>query len=394
MEKIVIKPKVFGFICTTAHPEGCAREIRRQIEIAEASSVKRGGRMLVLGSSMGYGLAARITGAFGLGMDTLGVAFERPPKNKRSGSAGWYNTAAFHQEARAKGLKAETIMGDAFSREVLEDVVAMLRAWGPIDYLVYSLAAPRRTDPETGDVYTSSLKAIGSKVTTKMLDTRTGDVSEGIYEVATEEEIAHTVKVMGGEDLERWTERLLEEGLLAPEAKVMAFSYIGPDVTRPIYRDGTIGQAKLHLEATCDHLNQRMIESVGGWCHTVVAKSVVTQSSSAIPGISMYISLVFDVMKEKGLHEDTIEQMIRLFAEHAGEGKTPTLDERNRIRIDDWEMREEVQAEVKRRWELIREDNAADFCDVHAYHKDFLRLFGFGVAGVNYDEAVDPDPHM
>lgn len=394
MEKILIKPKVFGFICVTAHPEGCARQLAQQIELAESQATKKGGRMLVLGSSMGYGLAARVTGAFGLGMDTLGVAFERPPKASRSGSAGWYNTAAFHREARARGLKAETIMGDAFSREVLEDVVSLIRAWGPIDCLVYSLAAPRRVHPETGEVFTSSLKAIGQPAQTKMLDTRTGDVSMAEYEVATQEEIDHTIKVMGGEDLERWTKRLLEEGLLAKAAKVMAFSYIGPEVTRPIYRDGTIGQAKLHLEATCQRLNEQVKRELDGWCHTVVAKSVVTQSSSAIPGISMYISLVFSVMKELGLHEDTIEQMLRLFREHACEGCKPRPDEKGRIRLDDWEMREDVQREVRRRWDLITENNAGDFCDVHEYHREFLRLFGFGVPGVDYDVPVDPDPHL
>lgn len=390
--QVLQNPRIFGFISTSAHPAGCEAELRRQVEVARAGAPARtGGRALVLGSSMGYGLAARCVAAFRLGMETVGVAFERPGKGKRTASAGWYNTAAFHAAAAQAGLAAPTFIGDAFSHLTLEEVLEHLARTGPVDLFVYSLAAPRRTDPITGETFSSTLKAIGQPATTKMLDTRTGEIGEAVFECADADETRQTVKVMGGEDLERWTMALLDRGLLKPGARVLAFSYIGPSVTWPLYRDGTIGQAKKHLEATCAKLNDRLLAALGGECRTVVAKSIVTQSSAAIPAIALYISLAFRVMKELGLHEDSIQQMVRLFDTQLVADRAPVLDEAGRLRIDDWEMREDVQAEVARRWEAVHSGNSSELCDVEGYRADFLRLFGFGVDGIDYDEPVDTE---
>lgn len=390
--QVLQSPRIFGFISTSAHPVGCEAELRRQIAVArEGAPALTGGRALILGASMGYGLAARVVATFRQGMDTVGVAFERPGKGKRTASAGWYNTAAFRRLASEAGREATTFIGDAFSRLTLEEVLEHLERTGPVDLFVYSLAAPRRTDPVTGETYSSTLKAIGGSVTTRMLDTRTGEIGEAEFETATPEEVRQTVKVMGGEDLERWTLALLDRGLLKPAARVLAFSYIGPSVTHPLYRDGTIGQAKKHLEATCARLNAKLDETLGGDCRTVVAKSIVTQSSAAIPAIALYISIVFRVMKEMGLHEEAIHQMRRLFDTQLAPGRAPILDPEGRIRIDDWEMREDVQAEVARRWEAVTSETTGELCDVAGYRGDFLRLFGFGVEGVDYDEAVDTE---
>jgi len=347
--------------------------------------------MLVLGASMGYGLAARIMGSFTCGMDSLGVAFERPSRGKRTATAGWYNTVEFQKAAAEQGLEASTIMVDAFSKETLEETLDRLEKMGPIDHFIYSLAAPRRIDPGTGETYTSVLKAIGKPARTKMLDLKTGEVTYSTFDTASDDEVHQTVKVMGGDDLKRWTEGLLERNLLKPGAKVLAFSYIGPEVTHPLYRDGSIGQAKLHLEATCRELNDRLQQEIGGSCHTVVPKSIVTQSSAAIPAISLYISLVFRVMKDMGLHEDSITQMQRLFRDHLQDGRKPVLDEKGRIRIDDLELREDVQAEVMRRWEKVTAENIAELADLDGYNSDFLRIFGFGMDGIDYDEPVETE---
>jgi len=391
-QQVVQNPRIFGFISTSAHPAGCAAELERQVAIARAGApAPTGGRALILGSSMGYGLAARAVATFRYGMDTVGVAFERPGKGKRTASAGWYNTAAFHRLAAAAGRRAPTFIGDAFAHLTLDEVCDHLRATGPVDLFIYSLAAPRRTDPVTGETFSSTLKAVGQPATTKILDTRSGEIDEAVFETATPEEVRHTVKVMGGEDLERWTLALLDRDLLAREAKVLAFSYIGPAVTHAIYRDGSIGQAKKHREATCQRLDRRMAETVGGWCRTVVAKSIVTQSSAAIPAIALYIGLAFRVMKEMGLHEEAIHQMVRLFDEQLVGGGEPAVDDAGRIRLDDWELREDVQAEIARRWNAVTSDNSRELCDVDGYRADFLRLFGFGVEGVDYDEPVDTE---
>jgi enoyl-[acyl-carrier protein] reductase / trans-2-enoyl-CoA reductase (NAD+) len=392
-QQVLTKPRIFGFISTSAHPVGCAREVRRQIEVARSirKETPSGGRMLVLGATMGYGLAARIMGTFTCGMDSLGVGFERPARAKRTATAGWYNTAEIQKAAAEEGLIAPTIMGDAFSKETLEETLDRLEAMGPIDQFIYSLAAPRRKDPVTGEVYTGVLKAIGENAKTKVLNLKSGHVDYEDFSTATDEEVRQTVKVMGGEDLKRWVDALLERKLLKPGAKVLAFSYIGPKVTHALYRDGSIGQAKRHLETTCLELNERLQKEIGGCCHTVVAKSIVTQSSAAIPAISLYISLVFRVMKEMNLHEDAVRQMMRLYRDHLQAGQTPTLDDQGRIRIDDWELREDVQAEVMRRWNKVDTPSLEAHADLMGYNEDFLRIFGFGLADVNYDKLVETE---
>ncbi len=389
----VIRPRTRGFICTSAHPTGCAREVEAQILTAREQQQKTGGKMLVVGSSMGYGLATRITGAFTYGMDTLGVAFERPARGKRSASAGWYNTAAFHDKARAAGLECDTLLGDAFSTELLDQAVeALKRGYAPLDYFVYSVAAPRRTDPVSGEEYHSALKTTEQTFHTRFLDVQKGTLAPASFEPATEEEIRHTVKVMGGEDLERWTLRLKQEGLLAPGCRVIAYSYVGPKVTHPVYREGTIGHAKKHLEATCRKLDEALGEA--GSCHAVVAKSIVTQSSAAIPAISLYMSLAFRVMREHGLHEDAMGQIQRLFKDHIGPGCRPRVDDEGRIRIDDWEMRPEIQQEISDLWDIATEENVKQIADVDGFYHDFLRLFGFDIPGVDYEAPVETEVEL
>ncbi len=391
--KIHLTPRTFGFISTVAHPVGLEREVARQIRVACTIRHRElGGNMLVLGCSMGYGLAARVIATFGYGMKTLGVSHARPHRGSRTATAGWYNTAHFHRLARMEGLYADTVIADAFSREALEESLERVaRELGPLDYLVYSLAAPRRTDPETGETFQSVLKAVGRPHHTKLIDTATWEISEGVFEAATEDEIRQTVGVMGGHDLRRWTQALLERKLLKPGARVLAFSYIGPPATHPIYRDGTIGHAKVHMEATCRKLDECLRMELGGSCHTVVPKSIVTQSSAAIPAIALYISLAYRIMKEKGLHETAIEQMRRLFREHIAPGKSPRLDEDGRIRLDDFELREDVQSEVQRRWETITTETVPELCDIAGYKEDFMRLFGFQVKDVDYELPVRID---
>lgn len=346
----------------------------------------------MIGASSGYGLASRIAAAFCHGMSTLGVAFEKEPRGPRTGTAGWYNLGAFRRRALEAGLKADNLNGDAFSREVLEEVIARLkRDYGPLDLFVYSVAAPRRTDPDTGEEYRSALKTTSRTYHTRFLDVSRGTLSPASFDPATEEEIRGTVKVMGGEDLARWTRALLEADLLAPGCRVLAFSYIGPAVTHPVYREGTIGHAKKHLEATAHELNGLLETRIGGSCRTVVAKSLVTQSSSAIPAISLYMSLAFKVMKDRGVHEDAIQQILRLFRDHLAPGRTPHTDEAGRIRIDDWEMDPAIQQEISRLWELADDANVAELADVAGYNADFLRLFGFGVEGVEYEQPVETE---
>jgi enoyl-[acyl-carrier protein] reductase/trans-2-enoyl-CoA reductase (NAD+) len=391
--KVHLAPRTFGFISTVAHPVGLEREVARQIRVA--CTIRRrdvGGTMLVLGSSMGYGLASRITATFGYGMKTLGVAFDRPHRGGRTATAGWYNTAHFHRLARMEDLYADTLIGDAFSRECLEETLERVaRDLGPLDYLIYSLAAPRRTDPVTGEVYQSVLKAVGKPHPVKMINTDSFEITEGVFEAASEDEVRQTVGVMGGADLRRWSAALMERGLLKPGARILAFSYIGPDVTHPIYRDGSIGMAKQDLESACRDINGQLESQLGGLCRTVVAKSIVTQSSAAIPAIALYISLVYRIMKEKGLHETAIEQMRRLFREHIAPGKTPKLDAEGRVRLDEFELREDVQAEVRERWDAITTERVPELCDIAGYKEDFMRLFGFQVKGVDYTLPVRID---
>ena len=388
---MVIQPKVRGFICTNAHPVGCAANVQQQIDYVLAQGPIANGprRALVIGSSTGYGLASRITAAFGCGADTLGVFFEKEPSERRPATAGWYNTAALHRAARARGRYAEGINGDAFSDAVKAQVVAKLkRELGPVDLVVYSIAAPRRTDPRTGITYTSALKPIGQPFTMRGINTDTLVVEETTVQPATEEEIAHTVKVMGGEDWEWWMELLDKENLLAPGCKTTAYTYIGKEMTWPLYGHAAIGMAKRDLDRAARAIAARL-QKIGGECRVSVLKALVTQASSAIPIMPLYISILYKIMKEAGTHEGCIEQIQGLFARQLY-GNARELDEEGRFRMDAKELRDEVQAKVKELWETVTTENVDRLTDLKGYKEEFLRLFGFGIAGVDYGADVDP----
>lgn len=383
---MIIEPKTRGFVCVTAHPEGCARHVASQIEVVRQRGVIAGGpqKVLVIGASTGYGLATRITAAFGCGAATLGVFFERPGSETACGTAGWYNSAAFEKAAHAAGLYARSFNGDAFSDEVKAEVVEAIRQdLGQIDAVVYSLASPRRTHPRTGEVSRSALRPIGAPFTAKNLDTDNRTVDTVTIEPATEGEIAETVGVMGGEDWEMWIDALAAAGVLAPGVRTLAYSYIGPEVTWPIYKNGTIGKAKHDLERARAALDARLAP-FGGKAWVVVAKAVVTQASSAIPVVPLYISILFDVMKSRGTHEDCIEQILRLFRDRLGAPGGPATDPEGRIRLDDLELDPAVQAEVIRRWQQVTTSNLDELADFAGYQENFLRLFGFGLPGVDY----------
>jgi enoyl-[acyl-carrier protein] reductase / trans-2-enoyl-CoA reductase (NAD+) len=389
---MIIQPRIRGFVCITAHPEGCAAHVREQIAQVRSNGPIEGGpkKVLVLGASTGYGLAARITAAFGAGADTLGVFFERPSQKGKPASAGWYNSAAFEEEARAAGLWARSLNGDAFSDELKAQAVALIKeGMGSVDLVIYSLASPRRTDPVTGETHRSVLKPIGAPYTANNLDTDRKRVESVTIEPATEEEIVDTVKVMGGEDWERWIDALDAAGVLDEGATTCAFDYIGPEVTWPVYTNGSIGRAKKHLRATAEKLDARL--KLGrGRAFVSVNKAVVTQASSAIPVVPLYISILFRVMKEKGLHEDCIQQMDRLFrTQMYGDGYLH-FDEEGRVRVDDWEMLPEVQAAVAELWPRVTTETIDALTDFPGYHENFLKLFGFGLPGVDYAAEVDP----
>tara|TARA_R110002096_G_scaffold16106_20_gene55092 strand:+ start:13451 stop:14638 length:1188 start_codon:yes stop_codon:yes gene_type:complete len=387
---MIIQPKIRGFICTTAHPEGCAANVREQIDYVKSQPKLKNPpkNVLVIGSSTGYGLASRIVPAFGGGAKTIGVFFEKPGTERKTGSAGWYNTAGFEEAAKEEGLYARSFNGDAFSNEMKEQVLAAIREdLGKVDMVVYSLASPRRVDPSDGQVYKSCLKPIGQTYTQKTLNTDKGEVEQVSIEPATDEDVANTVKVMGGEDWELWMEALADADLLADGVKTVAYSYIGPDLTYPIYTNGTIGKAKEHLEESCARLNQKLGE---GTAYVSVNKALVTQASSAIPVVPLYISLLYKDMKERGIHEGCIEQIERLFADHLASGDAPKLDEKGRIRIDDWEMRDDVQSAVEKLWNDVNTENLNEISDFAGYQSEFLRLFGFGLKGVDYDAETDP----
>ena len=387
---MIIAPKTRGFICTTAHPVGCAAHVQEQIDHVKSSPppayLPR--NVLVIGSSTGYGLASRIVPAFSAQAATLGVFFEKAPTERKTASAGWYNSAAFESAAVAEGLYARSINGDAFSREIKQRAIGEIKAsMGPVDCVVYSLASPRRTDPRSGEVYRSCLKPIGQSYSQKNINTDKALVDEVIIDAASEEEITSTVKVMGGEDWELWIDALMEAGVLADGATSVAYSYIGPQLTWPIYRDGTIGMAKNHLEQSCARIRGKL-EPKGGRAFVSVNKAVVTQASSAIPVVPLYISILFKKMKEEGLHEDCIGQIQRMFADHLGDA--PPCDKTGRIRIDDLEMREDVQAAVAAAWERITTENLRELSDFEGYQDNFLKLFGFGLQGVDYEAECDP----
>jgi enoyl-[acyl-carrier protein] reductase/trans-2-enoyl-CoA reductase (NAD+) len=387
---MIIQPKIRGFICTTAHPTGCAEHVKEQISYVQSHpSIDGPKKVLIIGASTGFGLASRITAAFGSGAATIGVFFERPADNGRTASAGWYNTAALEDAAREAGLYAKSINGDAFSDEIKHQTIDLIRSeLGQVDMVIYSLASPRRTDPRNGDTYSSVLKPIGKDYTSITVDTNAGVVSEVSLTAASKEEQEHTVKVMGGEDWRMWLEDLKVAGVLAEGVTTVAYSYIGPVMTHSIYREGTIGRAKDHLEQTAHEL-QGYLKDLNGRAYVSVNKALVTQASSAIPVVPLYISLLFKVMKEKGIHEGCIEQMYRLFAERLYSGSDVVTDEKGRVRVDDLEMREDVQQAVAQLWDKVNSDNLANISDIVGYRKDFLKLFGFGIAGVDYEEDVE-----
>jgi enoyl-[acyl-carrier protein] reductase / trans-2-enoyl-CoA reductase (NAD+) len=390
---MIIKPIIRGFICVTAHPTGCAQHVSEQIVYTRESGGLIGGapkRVLVVGSSTGYGLASRIAAAFGGEAATIGVFFERPGEEDRSGTAGWYNNVAFEKEAKAAGLYARSINGDAFSDEIKRQVVDLIKAdLGQIDCLIYSLASPRRTHPKTGAVHNSTLKSVGGPFTAKTVNTDKGAVTDITIEPATDEDIANTVAVMGGEDWQMWVDALQAAGALAEGFTTVAYSYIGPQLTWAIYRNGTIGKAKEHLEATALSM-QKQLAPLNGRAFVSVNKALVTQASSAIPVVPLYISLLYKVMKEKGLHEGCIEQIVRLFRTQLYDGSHPQPDAEGRLRIDDWEMRPDVQEAVAALWSQVTTENIEQISDIAGYRAEFLKLFGFGLPGVDYEAEVDP----
>jgi enoyl-[acyl-carrier protein] reductase/trans-2-enoyl-CoA reductase (NAD+) len=387
---MVVTPKVRGFICTTAHPVGCAKHVAEQIAVVKNRGPIANGpkKVLVIGSSTGYGLSSRITAAFGSGAATIGVFFEKPAEADKCGTAGWYNSAAFENEARAAGLYARSFNGDAFSDAMKAEVIAAIKSdLGQVDCVVYSLASPRRTDPKTGEVYKSVLKPIGQSYTNRNLNTSTGVVDEITIQPAEGDDVAQTVAVMGGEDWQMWIDALLAEGLLAKGVQTVAYSYIGPEITWPIYKNGTIGRAKEDLERVQRELDAKL-KPLDGKAWVSVNKALVTQASSAIPVVPLYISLLYKVMKAEGTHEDCIEQMDRLFRDRLYNGN-PQPDEVGRIRIDDWEMAPAVQKLVDQRWTEVNTDNLREIADFDGYQSSFLRLFGFGLQGVDYSADVD-----
>lgn len=388
---MIIKPKVRGFICTTAHPEGCAAHVQQEIDYIKNKGAIAGApkNVLVIGCSNGYGLASRITAAFGGGANTLGVCFEKPPTEKRTASAGYYNTVAFEQAAKAEGLYAASINGDAFSDECKEKAIALLKEnMGKVDLIVYSLGAPRRQDPKTGEVYSSVLKPISKGYTAKNLNTDTLTITDITVEPANEDEIAQTVKVMGGEDWELWIDALKQADLLADQCNTVAYTYLGEKLTWPIYGHATIGKAKEDLDRAAKAINEQLA-SVNGKANVSVLKALVTQSSSAIPIMPLYISLVYKVMKEEGTHEGCIEQLYRLFTEGLY-SDSPRLDDQNRYRMDNLELRPETQAKIEALWPQVTEENLFELTDYKGYSSEFLKLFGFGWDGVDYDADVDP----
>ena len=389
---MIIRPRIRGFICTTAHPAGCAANVRAQIAHVTSTAMAETGptKALVLGASSGYGLASRIVAAFGAGAETLGVSFEKPPTSTKTASAGWYNNIAFEQAAAERGLYAKTLDGDAFSDEMKARVIDEIRAnLHEIDLLVYSLAAPVRQHPRTGVVYRSAIKPVGETFHVKTLNQYKGEVHEVDLEPATEEEIAATVAVMGGEDWEFWIEALAEANVLAPRFKTVSYTYIGHKLTWPIYWQATLGRAKEDLDRAVRAINERLA-GLDGEARVAVLKAVVTQASSAIPVVPLYLALLFRVMKDAGNHEDCIDHIERLFQAALYSSQAPILDKVGRIRLDDWELSDEIQAELTRRWPIVSTDNLAEVADLAGIQGDFLKLFGFGIEGVDYDADVDP----
>ena len=390
---MIVKPRIRGFICTTAHPHGCAAHVNQQIDyVAANSDVGKGafGNVLVLGCSGGYGLASRIVAGFGCGAKTLGVSFEKSPTESKTASAGWYNNKAFEARAEQQGLYVKTLDGDAFSDAMRDQVMDTIKAdLGQIDLVVYSLASPVRQHPKTDELHRSAIKPLGEVLEIKTVHVEKGEVSNVALEPATEQEIADTVTVMGGEDWEYWIDALLANGLLAPNAKTVAYTYIGSELTWPIYWEGTLGKAKADLDRASGEI-QRKLQAIEGDARVAVLKAIVSQASAAIPVVPLYAALLFQVMKEQGSHEECIEHIDRLFTSQLQSGSTVRLDDAGRIRVDDLELAEVVQTEVKRRWPLVDTDNLPELGDLAGFREDFLKIFGFGIQGVDYDAEVDP----
>jgi len=392
---MIIKPKYRGFICTTTHPKGCFNNVADQIAVTKQQGVKKGGpkKVLVIGSSSGYGLAARITAAFGYQADTLGVFFEKPATERKPGTAGWYNSWAFEEQAKEAGLYAKSINGDAFSDEVRAKAIETIKAdMGEIDLVIYSLASPVRKLPDTGEVKRSVLKPIGEVYRSSAIDTNKDVIIEAEIEPATEQEIADTIQVMGGEDWELWIKALDEAGVLAKGVKTAAFSYIGTEITWPIYWHGALGKAKEDLDRAASELNTLLAEKYSGTANVAVLKSVVTQASAAIPVMPLYIALVYKIMKDKNLHEGTIEQLNRLFRSqlYREDGKPTELDEVGRLRMDDWELRDDVQEACQKLWAEVSDDNLFATTDYANYKHEFLKLFGFEREDVDYEAEISP----
>lgn len=388
---MIVKKKTRGFICTTAHPVGCENNVQEQIQYVKTKGELEGAkRVLVIGASTGYGLASRIVQAFGSKASTIGVFFEKPATKKRTGTAGWYNSIAFEKAAEKEGLYSKSFNGDAFSNEMKAKVIKTIKEdLGTVDMVVYSLASPRRQMPDTGEVKQSVLKPIGFTYTNKTVDFHTGEISQISVDSATPEEVQATIEVMGGDDWCIWMKQLKEAGVLAEGAKTVAYSYIGPSVTHAVYREGTIGQAKSHLEASAGVITKEL-ESLSGEAYVSVNKALVTQSSSAIPVIPLYIAALYKVMKEKGTHENCIEQCYRLFDKFMFEDTVP-VDDEGRIRIDDWEMEDDVQEAVIQVWEDLNSENIDSLTDIKGYREEFYQLFGFDLDGIDYEEEVEID---
>lgn len=390
----VIGPKIRGFICTNAHPTGCLKNVQSQIDLAkkDIESTENTPNILVIGASTGYGLASRIALTWGYGANTIGVFFERPPSGNKTGSTGYYNSAAFHQMAAQDKFTAISINGDAFSDQIKQKTIDQIQEhFGQIDLVVYSLASPRRIHPKTGVDHRSVLKPVGDPCIGKTIDLTNENVTDITIDPATNEEIADTIAVMGGEDLSFWVELLLSEDLLAPRANIVAYSYIGPQITDQIYSSGTIGLAKADLEQRINAIDTRLLDQINGRAYLSVNKAVVSQASAAIPIVPLYISILYQIMDAKNLNEEPIDQMIRLFSEYLGPDLVPMVDENRRIRMDDRELRSDVVAEVNEKWSLVNNDNFHELADFEGYKKSFRNLFGFEVDDVDYGQPVETE---
>ena len=390
---MIIKPRIRGFICTTTHPVGCEKNVQNQIDFVKSQPALEQGpkRVLVVGSSSGYGLASRVSAAFGSGASTIGVFFEKPATERKPGTAGWYNSAAFEKAAHEEGLYAKSINGDAFSHAAKQKAIELIKEdLGQIDMVVYSLASPVRKMPDSGEVIRSSLKPMGDTYTATAVDTNKDTLFEASVEPATEQEVADTVTVMGGQDWELWMEALSEAGVLAEGCRTVAYSYIGTEITWPIYWHGALGKAKMDLDRASSALNDKLAAIKGG-ANVAVLKSVVTQASSAIPVMPLYIAMVFKKMREEGVHEGCIQQVWRMLSDrlYRTDSDIPT-DEENRLRLDDWELRDDIQQHCKDLWPQLTNENLTELADYNEYKEEFLSLFGFGLEGIDYEADVNP----